>query len=138
MKCGVPPTILSIIQSFHEGMEASVRMRIGVTDSFQVRNGLRQDCTMAPTLFNLYFNQMVSVWHEQCFTLSILKTKGLAIGTVKEGNISLVEVGSGMIEMVKNLTYLSSNLSSDYEATLRSSVRLPKLQKLLVSLENQL
>ena len=47
-------------------MEAKVRVRDTVTDEFEVRNGLWQGCTMAPTLFNLYFNAMVSVWHEQC------------------------------------------------------------------------
>ena len=26
VKCGVPPTMLNIIKSFHEGMEASVRV----------------------------------------------------------------------------------------------------------------
>ena len=36
-------------------------MKDGVTDSFEVRNGLWQDCTMAPTLFNLYFNAKVFV-----------------------------------------------------------------------------
>ena len=40
LKCGVPPTVLSIIQSFHDGMETSVRVRDTVTDSFEVRRGL--------------------------------------------------------------------------------------------------
>jgi len=42
VKCGVPPTMLNIIQSFHKGMEASVRVRDGVNDSFEDRNGLWQ------------------------------------------------------------------------------------------------
>ena len=36
-----------------------------VTDNFEVRNGLRQGCTMAPVLFNVYFNAMVARWHSQ-------------------------------------------------------------------------
>ena len=43
---------VNIIQPFHEGMEASVRVRDSVTVSFEVRNGLRQGCIIAPTLFN--------------------------------------------------------------------------------------
>ena len=31
-----------------------------VSDRFEVRNGLRQGCTMAPTHFNIYFNAMVA------------------------------------------------------------------------------
>jgi len=49
--------------------------------------------------------------------VSILKTKGLALGTINEGDIFPEEVGSGIIEMGKNFTYLGSNLSSDCEAT---------------------
>ena len=39
-KCGVPPTMLSISRSFHEGMEAGIRVRDAVTVAFEVRNGL--------------------------------------------------------------------------------------------------
>jgi len=39
------------------------------------------------------------------------------MGAINEGDISPVEVGSGMIEMVKNFTYMVSNLLSDCEAT---------------------
>ena len=40
VKCSVPPTMLSIVQSFHEGMEAGVRVKDVVTDRFEIRNGL--------------------------------------------------------------------------------------------------
>ena len=35
-------------------------------DSFQVRNGLRQGCTLAPTLFNIYFSAVVKSWRDDC------------------------------------------------------------------------
>ena len=53
----MPPTMLSIIRSFHEGMQAGVRVGSAVTNCFEVRNGLRQGCTMAPTLFNISLMQ---------------------------------------------------------------------------------
>ena len=46
---------MSIIRSFHEGMHAEVRIGEAVTNSFEVCNGVTQDRTMAPTLFNIYF-----------------------------------------------------------------------------------
>ena len=42
-------------------MQAGVRVGSTVTDSFEVQNGLRQGCTMAPVLFNVYFNAMVGM-----------------------------------------------------------------------------
>ena len=54
---GVPPVMLSLIRSFHDDMTAVVRVSNGTTDDIHVRNGLRQGCTMAPILFNLYLQQ---------------------------------------------------------------------------------
>ena len=61
-KCGVPPKMLGVIRSFHEGVYAGVRVGTDVSGKFEVRNCLRQGCTMAPTLFNIYFNAMVTTW----------------------------------------------------------------------------
>ena len=58
---GVPPTMLNIIRFFHEGMQAGVRVGSAVTNCFEVWNCLRQGYTMAPTLFNVYFNAVVVV-----------------------------------------------------------------------------
>ena len=46
---------LSIIHSFHDGMKASIHVRGNISDSFEVCNGVQQECTIAPMLFNLYF-----------------------------------------------------------------------------------
>ena len=48
--------MLKIVRSFHEGMHAVVRVGGTLPEYFEVRNGLRQGCTLAPTLFNLYFS----------------------------------------------------------------------------------
>ena len=55
-KCGVPPVMLSVIRSFHDGMKAEVRAGIRTTGSIVVKNGLQQDCTLAPSLFNVYLS----------------------------------------------------------------------------------
>ena len=47
----MPPTMLQIIiRSFHDGMKAEIRVGSLSTDSTEVKNGLRQGCTLAPTL----------------------------------------------------------------------------------------
>jgi len=37
LKCGVPPTMLSVIRSFYEGMQAGVRVGSTVTKCFEVQ-----------------------------------------------------------------------------------------------------
>ena len=65
-KYGVPPTMLSVIRSFHEDMSAVVRVGDDFTEDIEVTNGLRQGCTLAPTLFNLYFSAVVACWRARC------------------------------------------------------------------------
>ena len=62
VKCGVLPRMLAVVKSFHEGMQAEVRIGSNTTEKFEVRNGLRQGCTIAPLLFNIYFSGVVANW----------------------------------------------------------------------------
>ena len=59
-KPGVPPQILKIITSFHEDMQAEVRIGGALSEFFRVRNGLRQGCILAPIPFNLFVSAVVS------------------------------------------------------------------------------
>ena len=64
-KCGVPPKLLSIIKYLHEGMWADVWVGSMTTECLDVRNGLRQGCTLAPTLFNIYISTVVANWRRR-------------------------------------------------------------------------
>ncbi len=63
---GVPDSLLRIVRSLHDGMQAQVTVDGQVAPMFEVRNGLRQGCVLAPTLFNLYFNLVIRQWQEKC------------------------------------------------------------------------
>ena len=66
-KFGIPPTMLSLIRSLHDGVPEVVRSGDGtLTDNNSVTNGLRQGCTVAPSLFNLYFSAVMTSWRRQC------------------------------------------------------------------------
>ena len=65
-RCGVPPTMLSIIKSFHDGMQAEIRVGDTTTDRIEVQNGLRQGWTLAPSVFNIYFSAVVAYWRARC------------------------------------------------------------------------
>ena len=58
----MPEKMLKVVKSFHEGMNAEVRVGSTVPDRFEFRNGLQQRCTLATTLCNIYFSAVVADW----------------------------------------------------------------------------
>lgn len=62
---GVPPQLVRLIASFHDNMSAKVRVNDGHTAQIPVNNGLRQGCSMAPVLFNLFFALVFEKWREE-------------------------------------------------------------------------
>lgn len=61
-KLGVPESLVELIRSFHHDMKAQIRLSSSTTD---INNGLRQGCSMAPVLFNLYSCVMIERWLER-------------------------------------------------------------------------
>ena len=58
--------MLNIIKSFHQGMKATVRIGSTTSEGIEIHYGLRQGCTSAPSLFNLYFFAMLTDWRDSC------------------------------------------------------------------------
>ena len=46
--------ITCLLRNLYAGQEATVRMRHGTTDWFQIGKGVHQDCILSPCLLNLY------------------------------------------------------------------------------------
>ena len=61
-KLGVPEVLINIVKSFHENMTAQIRLDGELLEGIDVNNGLRQGCTIAPTLFNLYSCAVTERW----------------------------------------------------------------------------
>jgi len=80
-------------------------------------------------MFESAGRKFVQVRNQFGLTVIIPKIKGLAVGMVSEGDVSPVEIGSGMVEIVKDFTYLGSNLSSDCEATCEIKCRIAEATK---------
>ena len=67
-RLGIPDKMLNVIISFHEGMKASVLSDGVFSDSFDVSNGTKQGCVMAPILFALFFSVMLGHAFGDCNT----------------------------------------------------------------------
>ena len=61
-KLGVPENTIKLILSFHQGIEARIRLDGTLLEEFSVDNGLRQGCCMALVLYNLYTCLVMECW----------------------------------------------------------------------------
>ena len=47
-----------MVRQFHDGMQARVQNDGGFSEPFEVTNGIKQGCVMAPALFSMMFSAM--------------------------------------------------------------------------------
>jgi len=66
LKISCPTDFVTIIRSFHEGMRASVIENGEVSPDFEVTNGTKQGCGLAPLLFVIFFSMMLQVAFLDC------------------------------------------------------------------------
>ena len=60
-KVGCPKHFVGLIQSFHDGMNVTVREGGDRSQPFGVTSGTKQGCVLAPTLFSIFFSLMLHV-----------------------------------------------------------------------------
>ena len=58
-KFGCPPRFIAMVRQFHDGMQARVQNDGEFSEPFEVTNGVKQGCFMAPTLFSIMFSAML-------------------------------------------------------------------------------
>ena len=95
---GVPPRMLAVIRQFHDGMQACVQLDDGeCSDKFDVGQGLRQGCVLAPLLFNIFFTMVLRVAEKRFLAYAAItdnmvqlqqkKEKGEKKGTSRTGKV---------------------------------------------------
>ena len=55
LKLGCPDKFVNIIRQFHDNMTGQVLCCGDISESFDICNGVKQGCVLAPVLFNLFF-----------------------------------------------------------------------------------
>ena len=68
LKMGCPHDFVAIIRSIHDGMRAMVFENGELSPSFDVANGTKQGCILAPLLFIIFFLMMLLIAFKDCKT----------------------------------------------------------------------
>jgi hypothetical protein len=63
-KYGCPEKFTNLIKALHTGMQAHVSHGNAQSKEFTVKNGVKQGCVLAPTLFSIYLTAMLEVAFE--------------------------------------------------------------------------
>ena len=59
-KFGCPDKFVRIVRQFHDGMTVKVLDDGDESEAFDVTNGVKQGCVLAPTLFSMVFSAMLA------------------------------------------------------------------------------
>ena len=63
---GCPDLFVDLIASLHKDMKASVSLKGELSKPFDVRNGVKQFCVLAPTLFSLFLSEVLDCAFAGC------------------------------------------------------------------------
>ena len=58
-KFGCPPRFIAVVRQFHDGMQARVQNDGEFSEPFEVTNGVKQGCVLAPTLLRMIVSAML-------------------------------------------------------------------------------
>ena len=59
LKIGCPPSLFKIVQSFHIKTRTTIQCDGRVSNSFEITNGVKQGCVLAPPLFGILFSMLL-------------------------------------------------------------------------------
>ena len=65
VKVGCPPTLLSIVKSFHDNMKGTVLYNGATFDLFKILSGVKQGCVLAPTLSGIFLPHSLNMLLEK-------------------------------------------------------------------------
>ena len=58
-RLGCPPKFLNMILQLHENQQGRIRLNNDLSEPFPIKNGVKQGCVLAPTLFSIFFSMML-------------------------------------------------------------------------------
>ncbi len=116
LKYNIGGSFYGILRSMYQNNVCSVKVSGGRTEPFYCNNGVKQGCTLSPSLFNLYVNDLPEIFDTQCDPVT-LNTTSLNCLMYADDLILLSGTENGLqkcldrLELYCSQWHLSLNLS---------------------------
>jgi len=59
-KIGCPERFVNLVASLHNNMKAQLKYKSDLSDAFEISNGVKQGCVLAPTLLSIFLSQVLN------------------------------------------------------------------------------
>jgi hypothetical protein len=70
-KSTINARLIEAIQSLYKGSTSKIKTGNQITKGFKVTKGLRQGCSLSPTLFKIYLERVLRNWKMKCQPMGI-------------------------------------------------------------------
>ena len=118
---GIPDHLTFLLRNLYSGQEATVRIRHGTTDWFQIGKGVHQGYILSPCLFNLYAGYI-------CEMPSWMKLTGIKIARRNINNLRCVDDTTLVAQSEKELKSLLMKVKEKNEkAGLKLNIQKTKI-----------
>lgn len=81
-KFGCPPKFLNLLIELHSENVSRVRVQNDTTDAFQIKNGVKQGCVLAPFLFNIFMTGFLIIIDSR------LQSRGIGVNYRFDGGLN--------------------------------------------------
>ena len=68
---GITGKVLNVITDMYKEVKYNIKLKDGYTESFSTSVGVKQGCILSPKLFNIYINDLSSIFDESCDPVNI-------------------------------------------------------------------
>lgn len=105
----ISPQYVNAIKNLYKNNISTVRNGDTESQEFQTNKGLRQGCSVSPTLFKIYLNRALKHWNDKCGRM------GIHVGENILSNLLFADDQVIIAEDLEDITYMIKNLDEQYE-----------------------
>lgn len=122
---GLNKTLIRIMQLMYKESTAQIKIGNKLHSKFKTSKGLRQGCSISPTLFNLYVEHVIRLWKKKCEKMGIW---------IRESYLSTISFADDQVLIAQDeddLSYMIRKLN-EYYTTWGLQISLEKTEYMVI------